>query len=286
MQDSRRKGLSPVALFLVLPLLGIACDGMTAAPAKSSKVSATAADEIKSMIAKYAEAVNREPVDLALAAIVWADSPDDSLIFPLGEIRGWEHIRQDFYQGIMEGRFSERTLTPSEIEVHAYGDCAWAEFTWRFVAKSRQGGSKVETNGQETQLYRKLGPHRWGLVHVHFSSLSSAERSSASSELEGPFDRLALQHRDESLRSEFAQMTSDTPLQRGARSQQATGEHHGNAFLSRLEPADQRRGQLREFASGIEEDLARGPVTFSCRFHDQRRERRDLLRPEGPSHDV
>ena len=129
------------------------------------------------MIAKYVDAVSREPVDLELASSVWENSPDATLIYPLAEVRGWDHIKQDFYQNVMEARFSERTLMPRDIEVHAYGDCGWAEFTWRFVAKSRKDGSRVETNGRETQIYRKTGPHRWVLVHVHYSSLSPAELS-------------------------------------------------------------------------------------------------------------
>ncbi len=149
-----------------------------AAPASAAASHDNSVVEIKAVIAKYAEAVNREPVDLDLASSVWADSPDDTLIFPLGEIRGWDHIQQDFYQGIMEGAFSQRTLTPAGIQVHAYGDCGWAEFTWRFVAKSRKDGSSVVTNGRETQIYQKLGPHHWVLVHVHYSSLSAAELSS------------------------------------------------------------------------------------------------------------
>jgi len=176
MRGSRGRVLPAVGLFLALTVLGIACDAMAAAAAGGLQTSNDGADEIKAMIAKYVDAVNREPVDLALAASVWADSLDDTLIFPLGEIRGWDHIKQDFYQRIMEGRFSERTLTPRDIEVHASGDCGWAEFTWRFVATGKDG-ARVETNGRETQIYRKTGPHHWVLVHVHYSSLSPAEIS-------------------------------------------------------------------------------------------------------------
>ena len=175
MHDLRRRVLPTIGLALALGVLGVACE----ATAKESQSDAATAEEIKGMIAKYAQAVNREPVDLALASSVWADSPDDSLIFPLGEIRGWDHIRQDFYQGIMEGRFSERTLTPASVEVHAYGDSAWAEFSWHFAAKLRKDGSAVQTNGRETQIYRKAGPHRWVLVHVHYSALSPGEASAA-----------------------------------------------------------------------------------------------------------
>jgi ketosteroid isomerase-like protein len=147
-----------------------------AVPANGRQNSGDATAEIKNLIANYAEAVNREPVDLDLASRVWSNAPDVSLIDPLGEVCGWEHIKQDFYEGLMEARFSERTLTPGAIQVHAYGDSAWAEFSWRFIAKSRKDGSSVETNGRETQIYHKVAPHRWVLVHVHYSALSPAGR--------------------------------------------------------------------------------------------------------------
>jgi ketosteroid isomerase-like protein len=146
----------------------------TGQAASGGQAEATA--EIKDLIAKYAEAVNREPVDMELAAQVWSQSPDVSFIFPLGEEHGWEEVKQKFYQDIMEARFSERTLSPRDIQVHVYGDSAWAEFSWRFVAKSRKDNARVETNGRETQIYRKIGPHRWALVHVHYSAMPPAER--------------------------------------------------------------------------------------------------------------
>jgi ketosteroid isomerase-like protein len=161
-------------------VLALAVFGPTALgqsrPASASADQAEATAEIKGMIAKYAEAVNREPVDLDLAGQVWSQSPDVSFIFPLGEEHGWAEIKQKFYQDIMEARFSERTLTPRDIQVHAYGDSAWAEFSWRFVARSRKDGSRVETSGRETQIYRKIGPHRWALVHVHYSAMAPSER--------------------------------------------------------------------------------------------------------------
>jgi ketosteroid isomerase-like protein len=180
MHGSRGRVVPSVGLVLALTVLGIACGATAAARAEGSQGNAAAADEIKGVIAKYVDAVNREPVDLELASSVWENSPDVTLIFPLGEVRSWEHIKQGFYQGIMEGRFSERALTPRDVEIHAYGDCGWAEFTWRFVAKSRKDGSRVETNGRETQIYRKIGPHHWVLVHVHYSSLSPAENAAGS----------------------------------------------------------------------------------------------------------
>lgn len=115
--------------------------------------------------------VNVEPVDVNLASQVWLNSPDVSLIYPLGEEHGWDQVKRGFYQDTMEALFSERKLTPGEITVHAHGDSAWAEFSWRFVAKMRKNGSTVETRGRETQIYRKIGPDRWALVHVHYSAM-------------------------------------------------------------------------------------------------------------------
>lgn len=133
---------------------------------------ATAA--IKQLIAKYAAAVNAEPVDIHLASRVWLNSPDVSLIvLPLGEEKGWDEIKRNFYENIMEGQFSKRKLTPGNIQVHTDGNCGWAEFSWRFVATFRKDGSRVETNGRETQIYKKLGPRRWVLVHVHYSAMPS-----------------------------------------------------------------------------------------------------------------
>lgn len=133
---------------------------------------ATAA--IRQLIANYAAAVNAEHVDIGLASRVWWNSPEASLIvLPIGEEKGWDEIKRNFYEGIMEGEFSKRKLTPREIQIHTDGNCGWAEFAWRFVATRRKDGSRVETNGRETQIYRKLGPHRWVLEHVHYSAMPS-----------------------------------------------------------------------------------------------------------------
>lgn len=135
------------------------------------------ADAIKNLIAKYAAAVNAEPVDISLASEVWSHSPDVTFINPLGEEHGWEQIKREVYQNEMEGLFSERKLVPLDIIVHVYGDSAWAEFNWSFSAKSRKDGAAIETSGVETQIYRKAAPNHWELVHVHYSAAPSASRA-------------------------------------------------------------------------------------------------------------
>jgi ketosteroid isomerase-like protein len=70
----------------------------------------------------------------------------------------------------MGGLFSERKLTPRDIKVRVYGDSAWSEFYWNFTATQKKDGSKVRTEGRETQIYRKT-QNRWLLVHVHYSEM-------------------------------------------------------------------------------------------------------------------
>lgn len=126
------------------------------------------ADEqtIRAQIAGYAKSVN--DLDLDLAAQVWWDSPEVSFIHPLGHDHGFAQIKQDIYQNIMGGLFSERHLHPHDIAVHLYGDSALAEFYWDFNATMKTDGSAVTTHGRETQVYeRQQG--EWRLIHVHYS---------------------------------------------------------------------------------------------------------------------
>lgn len=129
--------------------------------------------EIREMIAKYAKSV--DGADTTLASQVWLDSPDVSFIHPLGHEHGLDQIKENVYRRLMGDTFSERRLTPRDISLHAYGDTAWAEFYWDFVAKFRKGGSPIITHGRETQVYRRTA-NGWRLVHVHYSGMPVAEK--------------------------------------------------------------------------------------------------------------
>ena len=120
------------------------------------------------MIEKYAKSV--DGADTALAGEVWLDSPEVSFIHPLGHEHGFEQIKQNVYTHLMGDTFSERKLTVHDVSVHVYGDAAWAEFYWDFVAKFRKDGSPLTTHGRETQLYHKE-QGGWRLVHVHYSGV-------------------------------------------------------------------------------------------------------------------
>ena len=122
---------------------------------------------IRQLIANYAAAV--DAADVKLAAQIWDNSPDISFIHPLGHAHGWDEVK-GFFTDLMGGMFSKRKLTPRNIKVNVLGDSAWSEFYWHFAATQKKDGAEVQTDGRETQIYRKTGD-RWVLVHVHYSEM-------------------------------------------------------------------------------------------------------------------
>ena len=131
------------------------------------------AQSIRGIIAKYAKSI--DGADTTLAGEIWSKSTDVSFIHPRGHERGWEEVKRNVYEKLMGETFSERKLTPRDVVVHVYGEAAWAEFNWDFVAKVRNGGSTLKTKGRETQIYRRTDG-RWTLVHVHYSGMPVTER--------------------------------------------------------------------------------------------------------------
>lgn len=129
-------------------------------------------DEIRRIIGNYAKSVDE--ADTTLASQIWWDSPEVSFIHPLGHEHGFEQIKQNVYRRLMGDTFSERKLSIHDVSVHVYGDAAWAEFYWDFVAKFRKDGARITTHGRETQVYRK-GQRGWRLVHVHYSGMPITE---------------------------------------------------------------------------------------------------------------
>ncbi len=135
-------------------------------PCRSQQIPAEDA-RIRQLIADYAAAVGA--ADVKLAAQVWDTWADVSFIHPLGEAHGWDEVKT-FFTDVMGGMFSRRKLTPRDIRVHVAGDSAWSEFHWHFTATQKKDGAEVQTDGRETQIYRRAG-NRWMLVHVHYSAM-------------------------------------------------------------------------------------------------------------------
>ena len=131
----------------------------------------TDSDKIRDLIQTYTRSISL--ADTNLASQIWSRSPEVTFIHPTGNEHGFEEVKRDVYQNLMGGLFSERVLTARDVSVHVYGDTAWAEFNWSFVAKLRKDGSTARTEGRETQIYRKEGGG-WRIVHIHYSGPPAA----------------------------------------------------------------------------------------------------------------
>jgi ketosteroid isomerase-like protein len=153
--------MSPRLLIALLVLL----------PCRPQARPETDADRIRQLIVNYAAAV--DAADTRLAGQVWESSPEVSFIHPLGQAHGWNEV-QRFFTDVMGGMFSQRKLTPRDIRIHVYSDSAWSEFNWHFTARQKKDGTVVETEGRETQIYRRAGD-RWVLVHVHYSAMPRSQ---------------------------------------------------------------------------------------------------------------
>ena len=162
-QTSRLQVNAPVGLRCLAAVL-------TASFVASGQSTGPEADvqSIRALIANYARSI--DTADTTLAAEIWSASPEVSFIHPLGHAHGFDQVKQNVYVQLMGGFFSERKLTAKDVSIHVYGDAAWAEFYWDFVAKLRKDGSPVTTHGRETQIYHKE-QDRWRLVHVHYSGM-------------------------------------------------------------------------------------------------------------------
>ncbi len=149
----------PASLLVVIAVVSF---GNSSSPAD------TTADThgIEQLIQTYAQSV--DSADTNLAEQVWSDAAEVSFIHPRGEEHGRAQIEADVYRDLMGGTFSERELTPRDISIHVYGDAAWSEFQWDFVAKMKKDGSAFHSKGRETQVYRRENG-KWRIVHVHYS---------------------------------------------------------------------------------------------------------------------
>jgi len=175
MQRRHRRGALQCILVGAAILLGVLCElpahaqgsGGTGTGARTSDATASSV-AIRGIITKYAKSI--DDADTNLASQVWSHSADVSFINPQGRERGFERIKRNIYEVAMGGTFSERKLNIHDVFIHVYGDAAWAEFDWDFVAKLRKDGSPVTTRGMETQIYRKEAGG-WRLVHVHYCAM-------------------------------------------------------------------------------------------------------------------
>ncbi|MGH9742866.1 MAG: YybH family protein [Candidatus Acidiferrum sp.] len=140
-----------------LVILALGCSG-------SAADTNTSARDIKQLMSRYFTSINRADTNMAEQIFV----SDATFIHPRGEDHGRAQIESDLYRKLMGETFSERKLTAKDISVHVYGETAWAEFNWDFVAKVRNGGSAFHSQGRETDIFHREN-WQWRIVHVHYS---------------------------------------------------------------------------------------------------------------------
>jgi len=124
--------------------------------------------EIEHLVSQYARSVDEADTDLA--ATIWSTTDDVSFIHPRGYERGWDQVKEQFYEETMRDRFSHRRLQIHDLVVQCYENMAIAVFHWTFDAIFWSDGTPHQSRGRETQVYRNTGD-RWLLVHVHYSGM-------------------------------------------------------------------------------------------------------------------
>jgi ketosteroid isomerase-like protein len=148
-----------IGCVVMIAMIGIAT------PAAADSTADTQA--IKNLIAKYAESIDHADTTKSVEQL-FSNAPEVTFIHPLGEEHGRDRIQANVYRKLMAGTFSERKLSPKDFAIHVYGDTAWSEFNWDFVAKLRKDGSPFHSQGRETHFYHRENG-QWRIVHVHYS---------------------------------------------------------------------------------------------------------------------
>ena len=140
------------------------CAALTPSVAKADDAKET----IRKDIDTYTQSI--DAADPEMGAKVWATTPDVSFIHPLGQERGWDQIKANFYGKIMGGMLKNRHLElASEFEIHVFGSSAVVTFNWDFTAAFSMNDKPVHTTGRETQVYENLPALGWRIVHIHYS---------------------------------------------------------------------------------------------------------------------
>jgi ketosteroid isomerase-like protein len=151
-------------LLCVLSAFSMACGG------RAQSVGDAKADDdaVRQQVTKYTQAL--DAADTGIARQVWLTTPEASFISPMGHSHGWEEVKKvyDFFGA----SFTYRKLTARDIAVDVHGDSAYVEFYWHYSAKQKSDGKDVQTDGRESQMYRRVDGGRWALVHVHYSGMA------------------------------------------------------------------------------------------------------------------
>ena len=132
------------------------------------------ADEqaVGKVIEQYIESINQ--CDTALARRIWSETDEVSFIAPSGYYGSYREIRDSLLVGLFGQKFKSRNLQREHLKIYVNGNNAWSEFFWTFNA-IKNDGARHDTRGRETQVFKKGSDGSWRLVHIHYSTLKTAE---------------------------------------------------------------------------------------------------------------
>lgn len=125
------------------------------------------------MVRKYTQSVNEGDIRPALIDQLWEHTPEVSNINIRGHQKGFEDIKNNFYEPIFLV-LKDRNLRVVDDEhkpaIYIFDNTAVVEFYWKLNATLKEGNKAVNLAGRETHVYRKeCGA--WKLVHLHYSGM-------------------------------------------------------------------------------------------------------------------
>jgi len=118
---------------------------------------------IERVFSKYLRSL--EAADVALASEVWLQSPEVSVVTPIGRFQGWDGVKEIWARTQKE--FSERKVQASNVNIVVWGDAAWLVFDFVFTA-TRADGQPVTASGWESHGYQRTADG-WRIAHLHYS---------------------------------------------------------------------------------------------------------------------
>lgn len=124
-------------------------------------------ERIDDLLKSYIESVNT--LDEKLFREIWDREGSISFIHPRGYAIGFDEIVEHFRLGRMSTNFSNRNFKIKDIMIKYYGNTAFLEFRWDFLATMKDTNDEIHTEGRETQFI-VLRDSGWKFSNIHCSS--------------------------------------------------------------------------------------------------------------------
>lgn len=134
-----------------------------AAPARAQGPATTAEAEVRTVIADYNAAYEKNDLDTYFKAF----APDLTQWFPSGRV-DLPTYRADWTKTIQSGAKNEKVeVRDLRVQVSPAGDAAIATYILRVTFRSAKGVVSTEDNQETDVLFKRNGT--WSIVHVNYA---------------------------------------------------------------------------------------------------------------------